>query len=39
MIRRFPYSIYYEYQEGMVTIYGVIHNSRNPQEWRDRLPG
>lgn len=37
LVRRFPYSIFYEYASSIVTIYCVFHNSRNPQKWRERL--
>jgi len=36
-VRRFPYSIFYEYFNNTVTIYSVFHNSRDPQKWRERL--
>jgi len=38
LIRRFPYSIFYEYVNDTVSVYCVFHNSRNPQKWRERLP-
>ncbi len=38
IVRRFPYSIFFEYANGTVTIYCVFHNSRNPEKWRERLP-
>jgi len=31
-------AVFYEYVEGMVTVYGVFHTSRNPDKWRQRLP-
>ncbi|MBC8183713.1 type II toxin-antitoxin system RelE/ParE family toxin [candidate division KSB1 bacterium] len=37
LTRRFPYSIFYEFSNGIVTVYSVFHNSRDPQKWRDRL--
>jgi plasmid stabilization system protein ParE len=27
-IRRFPYAIYYEYQDGMVVVYAVFHTAQ-----------
>lgn len=36
-VRRFPYSIFYEYTSNTVTVYCVFHNSRDPQKWRERL--
>lgn len=38
LVRRFPYAVFYEYAEGMVTIYCVFHTSREPEKWRRRLP-
>jgi toxin ParE1/3/4 len=37
-VRRFPYAIFYEYTAGTVTVYGVLHTSRDPDKWRQRLP-
>ncbi len=39
LLRRFPYTVFYEYEETTVTIYGVFHTSRDPEKWRRRLPG
>lgn len=38
-IRRFPYVLFYEYDEPTetVTLYGVFHTARDPKKWRDRL--
>lgn len=38
LVRRFPYAVFYEYAEGIVTIYAVFHTSRDPRKWRQRLP-
>jgi plasmid stabilization system protein ParE len=38
LIRRFPYAIFYEYENGIVTVYCVCHTSRDPDKWRRRLP-
>lgn len=35
--RRFPYAIFYEFGENCVTVYGVLHTSRDPEKWRQRL--
>jgi plasmid stabilization system protein ParE len=37
LVRRFPYSVFYEYANDTVTVYCVFHNSRDPQKWRERL--
>jgi plasmid stabilization system protein ParE len=38
VVRRFPYVVFYEYENGNVTVYCVFHSSRDPQKWRQRLP-
>ncbi len=38
LVRRFPYAIFYEYTDGVVTVYCVFHTSREPDKWRRRLP-
>jgi plasmid stabilization system protein ParE len=38
LIRRFPYAVFYEQSEAVVTIYAVFHTSRDPDKWRQRLP-
>lgn len=37
LVRRFPYSVFYEYAGDAVTVYCVFHNARNPAKWRERL--
>jgi len=39
LIRRFPYSIFYEYNDltDTVIVYSIFHNSRDPGKWRQRL--
>jgi len=41
VIKRYPYIVYYrwESQTDSVTIYAVMHCSREPGYWRHRLPG
>ena len=36
--RRFPYAVFYEYADGIVTVYCVFHTSRDPKKWIRRLP-
>ena len=38
LLRRFPYVVFFEYDEPVITIYGVFHTSREPAKWRQRLP-
>lgn len=37
IVRRFPYTILYTYDEETITIYAVFHTSQDPQKWRNRL--
>ena len=39
LLTRFPYSIYYRWEakNDRVSIYAVMHTSRRPGYWRDRL--
>jgi plasmid stabilization system protein ParE len=39
LLTRFPYSIYYrwESEKNRVSIYAVMHSSRRPGYWRERL--
>jgi len=37
LVRRFPYSVFFERSGNIVIIYAVFHNSQNPQKWRRRL--
>lgn len=38
LVRRFPYAVFYEHEEPTVTVYAVLHGSRDPMRWRHRLP-
>ena len=38
IIRRFPYSIFFEFDGTMVTIFAVFHSSRDPNKWKGRRP-
>jgi plasmid stabilization system protein ParE len=37
IVHRFPYSVIYGYEGESVTVYAVVHNARNPREWRRRI--
>jgi plasmid stabilization system protein ParE len=39
LVRRFPYSVFYEYLGSTVIVQAVFHNARNPEKWRRRSPG
>ncbi len=38
VVRRFPYIVIYEYDNGVVTVYSVFLTSQDPNKWRERLP-
>jgi plasmid stabilization system protein ParE len=37
LVRRFPFAVYYEFDNNAVTVYCVFHTSRDPEKWRQRL--
>jgi len=37
LLRRFPYSVFYESSGNTVTVYCIFHNSQDPDKWRRRL--
>jgi plasmid stabilization system protein ParE len=37
LVRRFPYSIFYEIGKDAVSVYAVFHAARDPEKWRERL--
>ncbi|MGA2174120.1 MAG: type II toxin-antitoxin system RelE/ParE family toxin [Verrucomicrobiota bacterium] len=38
LVHRFPYGVLYTIEEGYVLIVAVMHLSREPGYWRDRIP-
>jgi len=36
LVHRFPFGIYYTYEDDFVTIWAVLHLSREPDSWRLR---
>lgn len=38
LVRRFPYAIFYENHDDVVTVFCVFHTARDPKKWRQRLP-
>lgn len=38
LLRKFPYAVFYTYQNNTVTVYAVLHTARDPALWRLRLP-
>lgn len=37
LVRGFPYAIFYDFDDGAVTVYGIVHTSRADSAWRNRL--
>ena len=37
LVRRFPYGVFYRYEESVVTVYCILHTARDPAKWRQRL--
>lgn len=37
IVQRFPFVIYYQIEGDEVIVIGVIHASRHPQHWKNRL--
>ena len=36
-IRRFPYLIYYRLQQDRIEVIAVLHGSRDPRRWQERV--
>ena len=36
LVRRFPYAVYFRFDGQRIKIYAVLHNHRNPTEWKKR---
>ena len=37
LVRRFPFEIFYEFDDKRVVIHLVFHTSKEPGKWRERL--
>jgi plasmid stabilization system protein ParE len=37
LVRRFPYSIFYLFEEDTIFVIACFHSKRNPNTWQDRL--
>jgi plasmid stabilization system protein ParE len=37
LLRRFPYSIFYEARSSDVVVLACFHSARDPQEWKERI--
>ena len=38
LLRRFPYALVYTFEGGKVLVVAVVHGSRRPGYWRERVP-
>jgi len=38
LIRRFPFAIFFEYENDTIFVYSIFHTSQNPTKWKKRLP-
>jgi len=38
LMRRFPYSIFFEYSSNQIIVYAVFHCAQDPVKWHKRLP-
>jgi plasmid stabilization system protein ParE len=36
VLRRFPYSVYFQVRADHILIVAIMHNSRDPRRWRSR---
>ena len=37
LMRKFPYAVFFEFNEELAIVHSVFHCSRNPAVWRSRL--
>jgi toxin ParE1/3/4 len=37
VIHKFPFVIFYRYEEKEIIVFGVIHGSRSPKRWKTRI--
>lgn len=37
VMRRFPYGVFYLFEEGAVVVLAVEHQARDPEHWKQRL--
>ena len=36
LLRRFPFAVFYTFEDNVVLVVGVLHGSRHPRHWRRR---
>lgn len=37
LVNRFPFSIYFENEEELITIFAILHQRRSPDYWKSRI--
>ncbi len=37
LVRKFPFAIFFRYEETWIYIYAIFHTSRNPMIWHGRI--
>jgi plasmid stabilization system protein ParE len=37
LMRKFPFAVFFEFDEKLAVVHPVFHGSRNPVEWQSRL--
>jgi plasmid stabilization system protein ParE len=38
LVERFPYAVFYAFEGDEVTVFAILHTSRDAKKWRRRLP-
>jgi plasmid stabilization system protein ParE len=38
LLRKFPFKVFYVFEEDKIEVIGVIHARRDPQRWLQRVP-
>lgn len=36
LLRRFPYAVYFVYEEGVLEVFAILHQHQNPSTWEAR---
>jgi plasmid stabilization system protein ParE len=38
LLRRFPYAVYFVFEHGVVEVFAILHQHREPSLWKSRVP-
>jgi hypothetical protein len=38
LLKRFPYEMFFEFDDDHIIVYSVFHTSQNPRRWEAQLP-